>query len=189
MPPFVPWPIISGHFRRGASKRKNTNRDAAHVEAIAGSRSSFVLFVRPAQQHDRLKLERLIRHVLMMDSTFPANRARWPAMTRPCGTRYSWLSLVLAKTAQLQRTLDVYSHDGFVYSRGLVWEYHLRCHVECPDQPRPEQFRPREVSMVSLGGDYRAAGVVRYFPGWTGDSWFGHQSARVPDSQFASAYT
>jgi len=50
----------------------------------------------------------------MMDFTFPGNRAMWPAMTRPCGTRYSWLSLVLAKTAQLQRTPHVYSQDGFV---------------------------------------------------------------------------
>src|SRR3984893_5482532 len=57
MLPSVLWPTTFVHSRREMPPRKNTNHDGAHIQAIAGFRSSFVLFVRGAQQYDRLQLQ------------------------------------------------------------------------------------------------------------------------------------
>src|SRR5260370_33428646 len=56
MPPSVLWPTTFVHSGREMPPRKNTNHDLAHVQAVPGFRSSFVLFVPGAQQYDRLQL-------------------------------------------------------------------------------------------------------------------------------------
>ena len=56
-PPCCPWPTTSVHFRRKTPPERIQTMTSADVEAIAGSRSSVVLFLRRAQQYDRLQLQ------------------------------------------------------------------------------------------------------------------------------------
>ena len=86
-------------------------------------------------------------------------------------------------------TFDQHLQHGFVFGRCLVWEYDLERYVERPEQPRTGRFRRLVVSMVKVGADHRADGLVYYSLGWTGDSWFGQQGAGFPYPQFASAYS